>query len=194
MYRPNTILNKRNYGRIITGSHFNRLKELRDKAVSEGAIIVKGGTEDEQDHTMEPTLLSKVPHTSAIMQEEIFGPLLPIIPYGSLDEAVDFVNKRPKPLALYVFSGTNSVIQSVIRKTSAGGTCINDVVLHISNPNLPFGGVGNSGSGNCHGFFGFKAFSHERGIMFQSRLDFSRLAYPPFRDKSRLLKWLKKIF
>jgi len=94
---------------------------------------------------------------------------------------------------LYIFSESDSLVQDTISQTSSGGTCVNDVVLHISNPNLPFGGIGNSGNGSCHGFYGFKAFSHERGIMFQSNLDFSKLAYPPYGNKGGLLKWFKKI-
>jgi aldehyde dehydrogenase (NAD+) len=127
------------------------------------------------------------------MQEEIFGPLLPVISYESIDKAIEFINQRPKPLALYVFSGSGEVIRDTIRQTSAGGTCVNDVVIHISNPNLPFGGIGNSGAGSCHGFFGFKAFSHERAVMFQSKMDFSKIAYPPYSEKKSLLKWLKKM-
>ncbi len=193
LYRNNNKLDKSSFGKIISQGHYIRLKELRDKAVEEGAILVKNGADSDEDQTIEPTLLRNVRLESAIMQEEIFGPLLPVITYESLNQAIDLINRRPKPLALYIFSASGSIVRNIIKQTSSGGTCVNDVVLHISNPNLPFGGIGNSGTGSCHGFFGFKAFSHERGIMFQSKLDFSKFAYPPYGNKGGLLKWFKRI-
>jgi aldehyde dehydrogenase (NAD+) len=193
LFYNKTVLDKGSYGKIINAGHYQRLQSLRDKAVEDGAIVVKGGTDSVEDHTLAPVLLSNVSDSSAIMQEEIFGPLLPVIGYESIEKAIEFINQRPKPLALYVFSGSGDTIRDTIRQTSAGGTCVNDVVIHISNPNLPFGGIGNSGSGSCHGFFGFKAFSHERAVMFQSKMDFSKVAYPPYSKKRSLLKWLKKI-
>jgi len=193
LFYNNNVLDKSSYGKIINSGHYQRLEALRDKALKDGAIVVKGGTDSIEDQTLAPVLLSNVSASSAIMQEEIFGPLLPVISYESIDKAIEFINQRPKPLALYVFSGSGEVIRDTIRQTSAGGTCVNDVVIHISNPNLPFGGIGNSGAGSCHGFFGFKAFSHERAVMFQSKMDFSKIAYPPYSEKRGLLKWLKKI-
>lgn len=193
LFYNNNVLDKSSYGKIINAGHYQRLEALRDKAVKDGAIVVMGGTDSIEDQTLAPVLLSNVSASSAIMQEEIFGPLLPVISYESIDKAIEFINQRPKPLALYVFSGSGEVISDTIRQTSAGGTCVNDVVIHISNPNLPFGGIGNSGAGSCHGFFGFKAFSHERAVMFQSKMDFSKIAYPPYSEKRGLLKWLKKI-
>lgn len=193
MYRPGSTLDKSSYGKIISTVHYNRLKELRDAAATDGAIVMTSGADSDEDQTLAPAILRKVSLESAIMQEEIFGPLLPVITYESLNQAIDLINQKPKPLALYVFTASDSVAQNIIKKTSSGGTCINDVVLHISNPNLPFGGIGNSGNGSCHGFFGFKAFSHERGVMFQSKLDFSKLAYPPYSAKAGLLKWFKKL-
>lgn len=193
LYFKNQLLDQSSYGKIISDSHYNRLKNLRDDAIAEGALLVKGGANSDEDDTLEPTILTMVPLSSSLMQEEIFGPILPIITYSNLQEAIDLVNQRAKPLALYIFSKSTALVESVIRQTSAGGTCVNDVVLHISNPNLPFGGIGNSGTGSCHGFYGFKAFSHERGVMFQSNPDFSKMAYPPYGNKKGLLKWLKKI-
>lgn len=193
LYFKNQLLDQSSYGKIISDSHYNRLKNLRDDAIAEGALLVKGGANSDEDATLEPTILTMVPLSSSLMQEEIFGPILPILTYSNFQEAIDLVNQRAKPLALYIFSKSTALVESVIRQTSAGGTCVNDVVLHISNPNLPFGGIGNSGTGSCHGFYGFKAFSHERGVMFQSNPDFSKLAYPPYGNKKGLLKWLKKI-
>jgi aldehyde dehydrogenase (NAD+) len=193
LYFKNQLLDQSSYGKIISGTHYNRLKNLRDHAIAEGALLVKGGANSDENNTLEPTILTKVPLSSSLMQEEIFGPILPIIAYTNLQEAIDLVNQRAKPLALYIFSKSSALVENVIRQTSAGGTCVNDVVLHISNPNLPFGGIGNSGTGSCHGFYGFKAFSHERAVMFQSNPDFNKLAYPPYENKKGLLKWLKKI-
>ena len=193
LYFKNQLLDQSSYGKIISDSHYNRLKNLRDDAIAEGALLVKGGANSDEDDTLEPTILTMVPLSSSLMQEEIFGPILPILTYSNFQEAIDLVNQRAKPLALYIFSKSTALVESVIRQTSAGGTCVNDVVLHISNPNLPFGGIGNSGTGSCHGFYGFKAFSHERGVMFQSNPDFSKMAYPPYGNKKGLLKWLKKI-
>jgi aldehyde dehydrogenase (NAD+) len=193
LYFKKQLLDLSSYGKIISDTHYNRLKNLRDNAIAEGALLIKGGANSDENNTLEPTILSKVPLSSSLMQEEIFGPILPILAYSNLQEAINLVNQRAKPLALYIFSKSKALVENVIRQTSAGGTCVNDVVLHISNPNLPFGGIGNSGTGSCHGFYGFKAFSHERGVMFQSNPDFNKLAYPPYENKKGLLKWLKKI-
>ena len=193
LYYKNQSLNLSSYGKIISKGHYERLNDLKNQAIADGAVLVKGGLNNDENHTLEPSILTQVSLDSKIMQEEIFGPILPIITYSNLTDAINLVNQREKPLALYIFSKSNSTAENVIKQTSAGGTCVNDVVLHISNPNLPFGGVGNSGTGSCHGFYGFKAFSHERGVMFQSNPDFNKMAYPPYENKIGLLKWLKKI-
>jgi aldehyde dehydrogenase (NAD+) len=129
------------------------------------------------------------------MKEEIFGPVLPVLTYKNIDEVLDYINSKDKPLALYIFSENDKFVNNVINKTSSGGACVNDVVIHYTNPNLPFGGVNNSGMGNAHGFYGFKAFSHERGIMHQSKLfDFNSMIYPPYSGKIKeaALKFYKK--
>lgn len=193
LFYRDTGLDESSYCKIINEGHYQRLKALRDQAVEEGAVIIRGEADDDENLTIAPVLLSKVSESSAIMREEIFGPLLPIITFQSIDQALSFINQRPKPLALYIFSGSEQQIRNIIRQTSSGGTCVNDVVIHISNPNLPFGGAGNSGIGSCHGYFGFKAFTHERAVMFQSKIDFGKLIYPPYEGKTYLLKWLKKM-
>lgn len=193
LFCQNKILDKSSYGRIINLNHYRRLKAISDEAVKDGAIAIGAGTDSEEDLTIAPVLLSSVSESSVIMQEEIFGPLLPVITFQTLDQAIDLINRKPKPLALYIFSGSDTTVRKIIRQTSAGGTCVNDVILHISNPNLPFGGIGNSGSGSYHGFFGFKAFSHERAVMFQSKVDFGKIVYPPYQTKKVWLKWIKKI-
>lgn len=191
LYQQNGQLNKEVYGKIIGKKHFDRLKKLTDESVDQGAQIRLGGNFEASDLTIEPTVLSQVTWDCPLMQEEIFGPILPIIPYKKLEEAIQQVNARPKPLALYVF-GDRSTADTVIKHTSAGGTAVNDVLIHLSNPHLPFGGIGQSGSGSCHGFYGFKAFSHERSVLYQSAVDFNQMVYPPFN--MGLLKWLKKLF
>lgn len=193
MYYPDGKLDDKSYGKIINEKNYSRLSSLISDAKEKGAIIHVGGAYHQDRLIIEPAILSNVPIDCGLMQEEIFGPVLPLISYTSIDEAISFINQRPKPLALYVFSDKKSVVDQVIRQTSAGGTTVNDVVLHIANPALPFGGVGASGMGSTHGYFGFKAFSHERAVTFQSAIDFNSLAYPPYGKKRGLLKWLKKI-
>ncbi|MDR2272803.1 MAG: aldehyde dehydrogenase family protein [Sphingobacterium sp.] len=179
------------YAKIINRKHADRLLALITKSIGEGAKLVEGGLFSE-DLTLNPTLLVEVSLDNVIMDEEIFGPILPIITYETLAEAVSIVNSREKPLALYLFSERKQHIQLVIQQVASGGVCINDVLIHVSNPHLPFGGVNGSGLGSCHGFFGFKAFSHERAVMHQSRYAFSTLIYPPYSSKDLLFKWLKK--
>ena len=193
MYYPGGKLDKQSYGKIINEKNFNRINELVIDAVSGGAKVTVGGSNQSGDLTFEPTILTNVSPDCKIMQEEIFGPLLPVLNYQKIEDAVDFVNKSPKPLAMYVFTDQSKVADYIIKNTSTGGTAINDVLVHISNPNLPFGGVNSSGSGSCHGFFGFKAFSHERGVLFQSSINTNKMIYPPFGKKNGLLKWLKKL-
>jgi aldehyde dehydrogenase (NAD+) len=193
MYYPEGKLDKQSYGKIINEKNFNRLNELVSDAVLAGAKVTVGGGNQSEDLTIEPTILTNVSPDSKIMQEEIFGPLLPVLNYQNIEAAVEFVNKRPKPLAMYVFTDQNKVADYILKNTSAGGTAVNDVLVHISNPNLPFGGVNSSGTGNCHGFFGFKTFSHERGVLFQSSINTNKMIYPPFGKKNGLLKWLKKL-
>ncbi|MFC3561312.1 aldehyde dehydrogenase family protein [Pedobacter jamesrossensis] len=186
-------INKDVFGKIINQKQFQRLNDLIIKSVKDGAEIEWGGETDEKDLTLKPTILTSVTAENPIMQEEIFGPILPILTYKTLQQAIDFVNSKDKPLALYIFSNDSKNKDKILNETSSGGTCVNDVLVHISNPNLPFGGVNSSGVGSCHGIFGFKNFSHERAVMFQSKLGITSMIYPPYNDKMGLLKWLKKL-
>ena len=186
-------INKQSYGKIINQKQFKRLTDLIKDSVTGGADLVWGGESDESDLTILPAIMRNVTSQNPIMQQEIFGPILPIITFKRLENAVDFINERDKPLALYIFSENNRSKEYVLKATSAGGTCINDVLIHIGNPNLPFGGVNNSGMGSCHGVFGFKNFSHERAVVFQSKIELMKMIYPPYDKKEKLLKWLKKI-
>ncbi|MGF1922957.1 MAG: aldehyde dehydrogenase family protein [Bacteroidia bacterium] len=193
LYFVNQKINTDSYGKIISKKHFSRLQSLVADAVEKGAKIDFGGTFDELNQSINPVILSKVPAKANIMQEEIFGPLLPIIGYNGLEEVIDQINAKSKPLALYIFSENKENIKNLITNTSAGGTCVNDVLIHISNPKLPFGGVNGSGMGSSHGFYGFKAFSHERAVVYQSAIGFNHLVYPPYIGKEWILKMLKKI-
>lgn len=181
--------------RIINGRNFDRLKKLLDDSVAQGARVELGGQTDAQDRYIAPTILTNVKADTAIMSEEIFGPILPILTYKSFDEVAPFITARDKPLALYVFGEDDRRVDRVIAETTAGGTCVNNTLIHFANHNLPFGGVGASGLGNYHGFFGFKAFSHERSVLRQGRLDMLKQLYPPYTNKvAKVLTWMRRIF
>ncbi|MDA8016803.1 MAG: aldehyde dehydrogenase family protein [Thermoanaerobaculia bacterium] len=172
--------------RIVNRRHYERLQKLLDKSVATGGKVIYGGTCDPDDRWIEPTLLADVPDDAPVMQEEIFGPILPIVPYDDLDEALRRIRSREKPLALYLFTSDDRVTERVLTETSAGGTCINDVAIHFLHPNLPFGGVNHSGHGVSHGYFGFRAFSHERAVLRHHRFSALKLLAPPYG-------WLQKL-
>lgn len=151
--------------RIVNNKNFHRVKGLLDEAVKGGAKIEVGGESTEGENYIAPTVLTNVDLGSKIMHEEIFGPVLPVVTYKNLDEAMSIVNAKEKPLSLYVFSSSSKNQKFVLNNSSAGGTCINDNLVHISNPYLPFGGVNNSGIGKSTGHFGFKEFSNERAVL-----------------------------
>ena len=151
--------------RIVNNKNFQRLKGLLDEAVKGGAKIEVGGESAESENYIAPTVLTDVSLDSRVMQEEIFGPILPVVTYKKLDDAMAIVNSKEKPLSLYVFSSSSKNQKFVLNNSSAGGTCINDNLVHITNPNLPFGGVNNSGIGKSTGHFGFKEFSNERAVL-----------------------------
>ncbi|MDX2305787.1 MAG: aldehyde dehydrogenase family protein [Microscillaceae bacterium] len=186
LYGENNPQNSPDYTRIVNQRHFKRIKNLLDDALAKGAEILEGGQSDEEDRYIAPTLLTGVNHDMAITEEEIFGPLLPIIPFKSLQEATTYINTKPKPLALYTFSRKKNNQEYIIRNTSAGGTAINETLAHISNPDLPFGGVNHSGIGKTHGYYGFVAFSNERAVLRQ-RIGWTtlKMLYPPYTDKKK---------
>ncbi|MDR1980707.1 MAG: aldehyde dehydrogenase [Tannerellaceae bacterium] len=173
------------YPRLVSTATADRLASLL-----EGATILYGGTVDREERYIEPTLLDVASLDCPLMREEIFGPLLPVCGISSVDEAVAYINSRPKPLALYYFGDTKRG-RDVIRRTSSGGACINDTVLHIVNPALPFGGVGESGMGSYHGRAGFETFSHRRSVLVSATWIDIKLKYPPYRNK---LKWMKRLW
>lgn len=187
--------NSPDYARIVNERHFLRLKNWFQEAVEKGALVEEGGVFDEEELFIAPTILSQVPLNTKVMQEEIFGPILPIVTVTSLNEAIDFVNSRPKPLALYVFSNNEAATEKVLAETSSGGVAVDDVVLHLANPNLPFGGIGPSGMGNYHGKYSFLAFSHEKAVLRQNKfLAVAQVAYPPYTGLKNLVQgFVKKI-
>jgi aldehyde dehydrogenase (NAD+) len=176
------------YARIINERHFNRLLRLTEKG-----RILSGGNSRRKDLYVAPTLIDQVSPDDPVMQEEIFGPILPLIEYDDIDEAIAFVNQRPKPLALYCFSENKQIQDRVLRETSSGGGCINDTISHIGSQELPFGGIGESGMGGYHGKVSFDTFTHQRGILFRSNLVDMPLRYPPYRGRVSLLKVLFRI-
>ncbi len=173
------------YPRIVNQAHFERLIGLMDSGE-----IVSGGHSDEADLYIEPTVLTKVSTDSLIMSEEIFGPILPVISVSGIEDAIGFVNSRPKPLALYLFTKDKEVQNNVISETSSGGVCINDVLMHMVVPDLPFGGVGQSGVGAYHGRNSFITFSHARAVLIKSTFGDLPLRYPPYTLSK--FKWLRR--
>ncbi|HEY9860245.1 MAG TPA: aldehyde dehydrogenase [Candidatus Obscuribacterales bacterium] len=173
------------FGRIINQKHFERLAPL----VQSGKIVAGGDTNPAECY-IAPTVLDGVSWSDPVMQEEIFGPILPVLEFEDLNEAIAQINQRPKPLALYFFSQNQQRQAQVLQETSSGGVCINDTILQVGVPELPFGGVGSSGMGRYHGKASFDTFSHERSILKKPFfLDF-KLRYAPYGNK---LKWLKQI-
>ncbi|CAK6449812.1 unnamed protein product [Pipistrellus nathusii] len=168
-------------GRIINDQHFRRLRGL----LGCGRVAV-GGQSEESDRYIAPTVLVDVQETEPVMQEEIFGPILPILTVSSLDEAMDFINRREKPLALYAFSRRSQVVKQVLARTSSGGFCGNDGFMHLILASLPFGGVGASGMGSYHGKFSFDTFSHRRACLLR-RPGLEKLysvRYPPYSPRN----------
>ena len=183
------------YARIINESHVQRMITLRDRCVQLGGKIEIGGEIDATENFVAPTVVSDVDKSCPIMQEEIFGPLLPVFTYRDLREPLRYINSKDKPLALYIFSHNEKNINTILSRTSAGGSCINDVLAHYIHINLPFGGVRQSGMGSAHGVYGFKAFSHERAVMYNTRYSPLKLLYPPYtRSTKKLLNLLIKYF
>lgn len=188
--------NDKDLAGISSQKHFDHLIGLRENATSNGASVETAGDANEEDLRLAPTLLTGITAEMTIMQEEVFGPILPIMKMDSLEDAIEFINARPKPLALYFFSRNKTAIKRVISSTSSGGVCINDGNIHFSNNHLPFGGVSKSGIGRSHGYFGFKAFSNEKAILKQRIGQTSlKVLYPPYTKKVKkyvemLLKWL----
>lgn len=172
------------YARIINQHHFTRLAEL----LKTGKIIV-GGETNSTERYIAPTVIDVTPE-DLVMQEEIFGPILPVLEYTNLNEAIAFVNAKPKPLALYFFSNNKQHQQQVLQSTSSGGVCLNDTIVHMAFPGLPFGGVGASGMGKYHGKASFEIFSHQKSVLNKSFWFDIKLRYAPYQGKLKFLKRL----
>lgn len=181
-----------NLARVVSDRHTARLADLLEEAVAAGAKVLTGGTIDREARFIAPTLLAEVPPQVRLMREEIFGPILPIVSYSSLDAVLTAVNAAPKPLALYVWTGRGAVADRVIATTSSGGVCVNHCLIQFAHGNVPFGGVNASGIGSSHGSWGFAAFSHERAVV-KSRIMVADKLLPPYTSlKQRLIGWLER--
>ncbi|MCA9523869.1 MAG: aldehyde dehydrogenase family protein [Myxococcales bacterium] len=174
------------YGRIVNERHFGRLVAL----LPDGEIAV-GGQHTETERYIAPTIVRHPDLERPLMRDEIFGPILPIVPTPGLDAAIDFINERPKPLALYIFSADKLSQRRVVEETSAGGMCINDAVAHLAVPELPFGGVGASGMGAYHGRSSFETFSHRKSVLEKATWIDVALRYPPYTESK--LKWARRL-
>ncbi|MFY8190008.1 MAG: aldehyde dehydrogenase family protein, partial [Bacteroidia bacterium] len=177
------IKNSAYYPRIIHPKAFNRLHQLM-----QNGDIRMGGETSESEKFIAPTLLDNIKTSDAIMQEEIFGPLLPLLTFEHIHEPIDHINIGEKPLALYYF-GSNQTAEEILHKTSSGGACINDTIMHVSNHHLPFGGVGYSGQGSYHGKRSFETFSHFKAIVYTPTFIDLPFKYAPFS----YFKFIKKL-
>ncbi|TXB61408.1 aldehyde dehydrogenase family protein [Phaeodactylibacter luteus] len=182
-------------GRMVNHSHLQRVAGYLEDARQRGARIVAGGKVDEEQKYMAPTIVCGVDRASALMQEEIFGPVLPLLTFARLEEAIGWVQQGEKPLALYLYSRDKKNIREVVRETRAGGTCVNNNDVHFMHPELPFGGSNNSGIGKSHGWYGFEAFSNARPVYQQLLPGALELLSPPYTSwKQRLIdltvRWL----
>ncbi|PGZ51135.1 aldehyde dehydrogenase [Bacillus anthracis] len=188
-YGENPLMSK-DYGRIVNEREFNRLISIIEQDKSN---IVFGGNYKKEELFITPTLMQAKSWDDAVMLNEIFGPILPIMEYNGINNAIQMINNRPKPLALYLFTEDKKTEKEVLNRISFGGGCVNYTLLHAANHHLPFGGVGNSGMGSYHGEHSFDLFSHHKSIVKKSKkLDFGFLLFPPYNDKIKLVKKILK--
>mgnify|MGYP004531217333 CR=1 FL=1 len=182
-----TPLENKEYPKLIGEKQFNKVKEMLVEKE-----IIYGGKYDEKTLRIEPTIL-KCTYKSKAMEEEIFGPLFPIIEFTKIDEVIKYITSNPKPLALYLFTNNKKLQKRVLREVSFGGGCINDTIMHIASHNMPFGGVGNSGMGSYHGKYSFDTFSHYKSILKKSNLLDMPMRYHPYKESNyKLIKWFLK--
>ena len=183
--RSDYSLGQNHYCQIVNHKHFDRLLTLLNPDK-----VIFGGQYDRETRFIEPTLMTEVTLADAVMKEEIFGPILPIMTYETIQEAITLVKTLEKPLAAYVFSTKKAEYNKVLRDLSFGGGAVNEVVMHLANPNLPFGGVGHSGIGSYHGQYGLDCFSHRKSVLYKKNWFEAPLKYPPLSLKK--LNWIKK--
>ncbi len=186
-----TLVNNPDYTAIINQRQLARLNSYVSDATSKGAQLIPIYDQD-QDRRMSHSLLLNVSDEMLVMQDEIFGPLLPIVPYSTLDQAFAYINQRPRPLALYYFGYNKSEQNRVLHETHSGGVCLNDTLLHVAQDDMPFGGIGPSGMGHYHGHEGFLTFSKAKGVLIKQRFNAAKLIYPPY-GKS-IQKLIQKLF
>ena len=185
-YGPSPRQSK-DYARIINENHFERLI----KYLEDGTVLF-GGEHDKKDLYISPTLLSNVEQSSLVMQDEIFGPILPIIEFETMEDVIDRIRSKPKPLSLYLFTDDKSVQEAILRNISSGGVCVNDTVSHIVGSDLPFGGVGASGFGSYHGKASFDSFTHYKSVLKRSFSFDARMKYPPYQVELKKIKRILK--
>ena len=194
-FYPKTDETANDLTRIINDAHFERLKNALNEATASGANIRYGGNLRPEDRFFAPTLIDNVPEDCTLLNEEIFGPILPLVSVTGAQRALEIINSKPRPLAFYVFSKDSREIRLMRENSRAGGTCINHNIIHYANVNLPFGGINNSGSGKSHGYAGFLEFSHQRPELRQYLPSSAELVRPPFTKlKSRLAEWTMRWF
>jgi coniferyl-aldehyde dehydrogenase len=185
------------YTRIVSDGHLERLQSLIADAAAKGARVAElashAGPTGKASRVLPLTLIFSPTEKMTVMQQEIFGPVLPVLGYRTLDEAIAFVNGRPRPLALYYFDEDAARQDAVLARTMSGGVTLNDCMFHLGQHNLPFGGVGPSGMGQYHGFDGFVTFSKKRGVMVQPRWTAASLFRPPWRRRRRLIDALLRL-
>jgi aldehyde dehydrogenase (NAD+) len=186
--------NNPDYCQIITSRHAERLKSHVDEAISKGAQLLYGG-ELFDNGKMMPTILSNVSLDMKIMQEEIFGPVLPLMEYNSLEEGINFINSFDNALALYMFSNNKHNIEKVRENTSSGGFSVNETLFHVGHAKLPFGGAGKSGIGKYHGHYGFEEMSNMRSVLHRKHASGTEFFYPPYTDfKQTVVNRILKFF
>ncbi len=194
LYGEDETLKKENhYCRLIDKDHFGKMNEMLEDAKQNGSKIIYGGEIIESDNFVQPTIIDNVKLDSRIMNEEIFGPLLPVLTYTDEQELFDIVDKNPNPLSIYIFSNSKSFVRKALNRIPAGSSAVNESVIQFANHNLPFGGIGSSGMGKAHGYYGFKTFSNEKSILKQSQVSAMTMLYPPYNDvKKKLIDILIK--
>ena len=178
------------YGRVINSRNFDRLAGFLSK---DNGTIAAGGQTDPDERYIAPTVLVDAPVDSPIMQEEVFGPILPVLEIDSVEAVIDWVNERPRPLGLYVFTEDEDIAERILEATNSGDACVNDCSVHPLVPELPFGGVGNSGMGKYHGRWGFEAFTNARGVLYHSARIDPGVKYPPYAEHTREREVMEKL-
>lgn len=181
----NNAAASKDYGRIVNFKQFDRLNSILERDKNK---IIYGGNINRNDLYIEPTLIDNVTFEDASMEDEIFGPILPILEYDNIEDAMSIINKRPKPLALYLFTEDKTIESKILNSVSFGGGCINDTISHVATPHMPFGGVGNAGIGAYHGEESFKTFSHTKSVLKKSTKFDIKLVFPPYKNKVDLVR------